>query len=135
MAWESHNSISGTLRAGSTVLLSEIASGVCDFWRLVFFALHLLRFAAPQSVSDLVAWVITGALLTSPLFMGNCSHRRPLAVQVAPPLHNTAAQAARARLRWRKAIRRVVRLLKVRRLWAELGRYLQTPEVLTLTQV
>ena len=64
-------------------------------------------------------------------YMGNCSRR---AAALGPqPVRNTPEQSARARDRWQKAAKRVRWLLRVRRLWAHLGLYLNRPEVLTLT--
>ena len=64
-------------------------------------------------------------------YMGNCSRR---AAAPGPfPVRSTAEQSTRARDRWQKAAKRIRWLLRVRRLWAHLGHYLNRPEVLTLT--
>ena len=67
-----------------------------------------------------VNWVVFG------LFMGTassrCSYRRrPQLQQVQPNLV--------VRARWRRAIRRVIRVLKLRRVWSASGAYLAQPEI------
>ena len=67
--------------------------------------------------------------------MGNCPAR---AVQQTRPVHlrpiNNAAQAARARLHWRRAVRHIAPILRLRRRWAALGRHLQAQRIQDLVQ-
>ena len=79
-------------------------------------------------------WVsATAILLPATLLMGICPSRRPLAAQ-QPLLRNQAAQSARAVRNWHRGFKRIRRLLRLCILWSELGRHLQTPQLLGLTQ-
>jgi len=65
------------------------------------------------------------------LWMPQVLHQADQLAQRAPlPPH----LAARARAHWRSAIKQVRRLLKFRRLWAEMGHYLQIRSVKALTE-
>ena len=59
--------------------------------------------------------------------MGACPARQTQVPRVV--VRNTAAQAARARANWKLLVRRVSRLLRLRRRWSALGRFLQQPRV------
>ena len=83
--------------------------------------------------NDILAQVIGSALkiiLFFDPFMGNCLARAQPQVRVGQGRHaNTAAQTARAKLNWHRVIQVVARILRLRRRWAALGRYLQGPRI------
>ena len=61
--------------------------------------------------------------------MGNCPARSALPVRLGLVRQNTAAQAAKAKVNWHRAVQLVARILRLRKRWAALGRYLQTPRI------
>ena len=61
--------------------------------------------------------------------MGNCPARSAQPVRRGLVRQNTAVQAARAKVNWHHAVQLVARILRLRKRWAALGRYLQTPRI------
>jgi hypothetical protein len=59
--------------------------------------------------------------------MGTCPSR----ASRQPRIVNTPEQSEAAKLRWRQACKRIIRLLHLRRIWAHLGNYLNQVKDLT----
>ena len=76
-----------------------------------------------------LSWPEDHILLFSSLLMGNCPARSVPQDRRQAHRANTAAQSARARSNWHKAVQIVARILRLRRRWAALGRYLQGPRI------
>ena len=67
--------------------------------------------------------------------MGNCPSRSRQ--PILHPIHrvkNSALQASRAIKRWHWAVRATTRILRLRKRWAKLGIYLQTPRIQSLIE-
>ena len=108
-----------------------------DWTILICLGWHYTLFDSSETST---AWwaaycsVFAAVLLPAACLMGACPSRRTATPATTEPLRNSAEQSARAKSRWVTATRHIRHLLRLRRLWAEIGRYLQRPELLTLTQ-
>ena len=118
----------------AVVVLCNCASGekcavALESLLAVYFCWRYLGYCC--SVQDKIPCLASLQQLRSDdLRMGNCPHRPP---PRAPARANGPVASTRAQRRWQWAVRRIHRLLHVRRVWACLGQYLNSPEVLQVT--
>ena len=66
--------------------------------------------------------------------MGNCPGRLQQGLPRRAQQGNYAAQSLRARSRWHQAVQVIARVLRLRKRWAALGKYLQAARIQDLVK-
>ena len=97
------------------------------FYRAFLDPQFYKTFALSFFVGVYVLWLAW--LLDLTLFTGTCPARRPALPINRVQVTLTAEQSLRARARWQQASKRVRKILRQRRIYFELGRYLQDPAI------